>query len=220
MSSLKLSEAWGSIKGVGNGIEGITDAVKGDGNAWKKTTSVVDNAIGVYQSFEKIAKMTKVIIDALGLSKKAEAVATTTATAATETGAAVKEGAAATETAAASEVTTAEVGEAAAKTFAAHASIPWVGIAIAGGLVATMTGLMLALPKFANGGIAYGPTLGIFGEYAGASNNPEVVAPLNKLRDLIEPQGGSLSGVVKFRIDGRTLYGILEKEERIRNRTR
>jgi TP901 family phage tail tape measure protein len=220
MSGQKLNDAWGSIKGVGSGIEGITDAVKGDGNAWQKTTSVVDNAIGVYQSFEKIAQMVKVVVDALGLSKKAEKVATVSATTATATGAAVKASSAATEASAASTVTNAEIAEASAKTFAAHASIPWVGIAIAGGLIATMTGLMFALPKFANGGIAYGPTLGIFGEYAGAANNPEVVAPLNKLKDLIEPQGTDLSGVVKFRIDGRTLYGILEKENRIRNRTK
>lgn len=38
---------------------------------------------------------------------------------------------------------------------------------------------------FANGGIVYGPTLGLMGEYSGASNNPEVIAPLNKLKGLI-----------------------------------
>lgn len=39
--------------------------------------------------------------------------------------------------------------------------------------------------KFATGGIISGPTLGLMGEYAGASNNPEVVAPLDRLNDLI-----------------------------------
>ena len=73
---------------------------------------------------------------------------------------------------------------AAAKTVAAHAYIPFTGTAIAAGYVAIQQGIIAAaaIPKFANGGIAYGPTLGLFGEYAGAANNPVVVAPLNKLK--------------------------------------
>lgn len=39
--------------------------------------------------------------------------------------------------------------------------------------------------QFASGGIISGPTLGLMGEYAGASSNPEVVAPLNKLKGLL-----------------------------------
>ena len=38
---------------------------------------------------------------------------------------------------------------------------------------------------FANGGIVSGPTMGLMGEYPGAQNNPEVIAPLDKLKDLI-----------------------------------
>jgi hypothetical protein len=44
--------------------------------------------------------------------------------------------------------------------------------------------------KFANGGIVSGPTMGLMGEYPGASSNPEVVAPLDKLKDLIGGDGG------------------------------
>ena len=77
---------------------------------------------------------------------------------------------------------------------------------------------MLSLPKFAKGGIAYGPTLGLFGEYSGASNNPEVVAPLDRLRSLIgTPEG--VGGNVEFRISGRELVGILKKESNILSRT-
>ena len=75
------------------------------------------------------------------------------------------------------------------------------------------------LPKFASGAIAYGPTMGLFGEYSGAQNNPEVVAPLNKLRNLIQPTGG-MGGVVEFRIDGRMLRGVLNKVDRYNQRTR
>ena len=39
--------------------------------------------------------------------------------------------------------------------------------------------------KMANGGIVSGPTMGLMGEYPGAQNNPEVVAPLDKLKSLM-----------------------------------
>lgn len=41
---------------------------------------------------------------------------------------------------------------------------------------------------FANGGIISGPTLGLMGEYSGAKTNPEVVAPLNKLKSMLGDQ--------------------------------
>jgi len=44
--------------------------------------------------------------------------------------------------------------------------------------------------KFANGGIISGPTMGLMGEYPGARANPEVVAPLDKLKDMIGGGGG------------------------------
>ena len=44
--------------------------------------------------------------------------------------------------------------------------------------------------KFANGGVISGPTMGLMGEYPGASHNPEVVAPLDKLKTLIGGGGG------------------------------
>ena len=109
---------------------------------------------------------------------------------------------------------TTNVAGAAAKTFNAHAAIPWVGIAAAAALTGVMIATMASLPKFAEGGIAYGPTLGLFGEYAGASHNPEVVAPLDRLRSLIAPQESSGGGSVRFRIEGRDLVGILQKVHR------
>jgi hypothetical protein len=44
--------------------------------------------------------------------------------------------------------------------------------------------------KFADGGIISGPTYGLMGEYPGAKSNPEVVAPLDKLKDMIGGGGG------------------------------
>lgn len=47
------------------------------------------------------------------------------------------------------------------------------------------------IPAFASGGIITGPTLGLMGEYPGAASNPEIIAPLSKLKSLIEPAGSA-----------------------------
>ena len=86
--------------------------------------------------------------------------------------------------------------------------------------MAAVGAAVASIPKYAEGGLAYGPTLGIFGEYSGASHNPEVVAPLDRLRELIGPTGGDRMGEVEFRIEGRDLVGIIAKEGRNRRRTR
>ena len=101
----------------------------------------------------------------------------------------------------------------------AMASIPFVGPILAIAAVASVLAALASIPKFAAGGLAYGPTLGLFGEYSGAQNNPEVVAPLNRLRNMLQPAGG-IGGEVEFVIDGRVLRGILNKVDRINQRTK
>ncbi len=86
--------------------------------------------------------------------------------------------------------------------------------------MAAVTAAVASIPKFADGGIAYGPTLGIFGEYAGASSNPEVVAPLSRLKGLIADTQSTIGGEVVFRISGRELVGILNKRNNMIRRTR
>lgn len=121
-----------------------------------------------------------------------------------------------------SEEATANTASAATGAASSVASIPYVGPILAVAAVASVLASLASLPKFANGAVAYGPTLGLFGEYAGASSNPEVVAPLSKLRELIEPDGGAVAselfGKVDFKIRGRRLEGVLEKERKIRSR--
>lgn len=103
---------------------------------------------------------------------------------------------------------------------ASVSSIPIVGPILAIAAVASVLGALANLPKFAYGGIAYGPTLGLFGEYTGAMNNPEVVAPLNRLRQLIQPVGNTnVGGTVEFKIAGRYLKGILNREGNLNNRS-
>lgn len=98
--------------------------------------------------------------------------------------------------------------------------ISWLVFGAAGlAELVAMVSTMKNLPAFASGGIISGPTIGLMGEYAGASNNPEVVAPLDKLRSLIQPAGGVMAGKVVFEIKGRTLRGVLKNEENFINRT-
>lgn len=101
------------------------------------------------------------------------------------------------------------------------ASIPFVGPLMAVAAVASVLAALASIPKFAAGGIAYGPTLGLFGEYAGAATNPEVVAPLDRLRALLDLDGpGREAGRVEFRIKGRALEGVLSREQNRRRRLR
>jgi len=59
----------------------------------------------------------------------------------------------------------------------------------------------------AKGGLAYGETFATVGEYPGARSNPEVIAPLNKLQNLL---GNTLQGEVVFRMEGTELVGVLK----------
>jgi hypothetical protein len=64
--------------------------------------------------------------------------------------------------------------------------------------------------EFANGGIISGPTYGLMGEYPGAASNPEVVAPLDKLKSLMGGAGGTLEA----RISGNDLLILMNKAGR------
>lgn len=211
-----VKKGWSSLKGVGDSVEGITDALKGNGDAWQKVTAVIDGVLQLYDSFSGIIEIIQMLTMATQGHTAAKAVEAATVT----EGAAMEVGATTSVAEANIVEANSAVAAAAAETMKAHASIPWVGIAIGAGMVATMLGLLFALPKFADGGLAYGPTLGLFGEYAGASNNPEVVAPLSKLKGMLADVGGLGGGRVVFKIEGRTLVGILKKETTHQARTK
>lgn len=67
------------------------------------------------------------------------------------------------------------------------------GILFAGvGLVAAGALIQKAASKFATGGLVFGPTLGLVGEGSGTNrSNPEVIAPLDKLKGML---GGLAQG--------------------------
>lgn len=71
---------------------------------------------------------------------------------------------------------------------------------------------------FADGGVISGPTLGLMGEYSGARTNPEVVAPLDKLRSMLGSAGGNVT--VTGRISGNDLLLVNERASIDRGRIR
>jgi hypothetical protein len=90
--------------------------------------------------------------------------------------------------------------------------------------MATMVGGVLSafasIPKFANGGIVSAPTMGLMGEYPGAKSNPEVIAPLDKLKGLMgtanQTANVQVGGEVKLR--GSDLIVAFDRANKNRNR--
>lgn len=217
-----VKSGWDGIKGIGDSINSITDALDGNGNAWQKVTAIVDGFIQLYESISAIVG----IIDMLTTASTAHAAAKTGEAAATTATATAQGVETAAQTAAAvamipvivaNKLATASYMElASAMYFAAHASIPFAGFGIAAGFVSAATAMVEAVGvmPFANGGVVSGPTLALVGEYAGASNTPEVIAPLDKLRSMIQPQGG-IGGNVRFEIEGRKLVGVISNTTRV-----
>lgn len=210
-----LMQGWSGIKGIGSSIEGITSALQGNGNAWQTVVGIVDGFLGLYQGFQTVIQIIGTltgVTNMLTAAKQSEAIATATATTTAVTGAAQEMAASAGLAATKNVETTANVAAAASGAMSAHAGIPFVGIALGLAAVAAIIAAMASLPKFAKGGIVSGPTLAMVGEYAGASGNPEVIAPLDKLRGMLAQPASMDFSKVRFEIKGRTLVGILEKE--------
>jgi len=93
------------------------------------------------------------------------------------------------------------------------------GVALIAGS-AVITNMLNKGPQataFAEGGIVSGPTLGLVGEYPGASSNPEVIAPLDKLKGMLNTNEQS-GFVASTTIQGRDLAIVLERYNKDRNR--
>ena len=216
--SKSLQDGWSGIKNIASSVEGITDALKGNGSAWQIVVGIIDGFIGLYNGIQTVVGIINLLTGASAAhaaTKGVEAAAETTEATARGT-------TAATNAASSAAIITANKLEAAswkelaaAEYMAAHAYIPFAGFGIAMGFTTAMLAAVTAagIPMLADGGVASGPTLAIVGEYAGANSNPEVIAPLDKLRGLLaEPGSGIDLGKVEFKIRGRELVGIIAKE--------
>ena len=137
-----IKSGWGSIQGVGNGIQGITDALDGNGDAWQQVSGILNGFISIAEGIQGIVEL----IQMLTAATAAHTMASTTDAAAT-----------AGETAAATANTAAKSGEAIANATASGAKMPFPLnlVAIAAGVAAVIAALA-AVSGFATGGVIGG----------------------------------------------------------------
>jgi tape measure domain-containing protein len=99
-----------------------------------------------------------------------------------------------------------------------------VGVAVAGAAGALASGLFtsliskIGLPALAQGGLAYAPTMALVGDNRNARVDPEVIAPLSKLKGMLD--GGGSPYILTTRVAGSDLLVIMEKAKNINTRIR
>jgi len=83
--------------------------------------------------------------------------------------------------------------------------------------IASILGAFASIPAFAEGGLVFNDMIGLIGEGKGTTrSNPEVIAPLDKLKNFMGDQGGSgMGGEVVFRIQGDELVGMLNRKNKV-----
>jgi len=93
-------------------------------------------------------------------------------------------------------------------------------LAIAGGvaLVALSKLVKSKVPALAEGGLATGPTMALVGDNRNARVDPEVIAPLSKLKGMLD--GGGSPYVLSTRVSGADLIVIMEKARNVNTRIR
>lgn len=224
-----MLNGWNAVKGIGSGIEGITSALEGNGNAWQTVTGIIDGFIQIYQGVMAVIGIIDLLCSATTTAKATETTATATA---------------ATAEVAANKLATGSYLElAAAKYLAAHAGIPFAGYGIGSGFAASAAALVKSLGfagAFAEGGVVGGTSWS--GDRVPVRvNSGEMIlntrqqrrlfallnapgramlsdtrrrmahADLRGLPDLAAPSRQT----VTFRIAGRDLVGVIANETRI-----
>lgn len=91
-----------------------------------------------------------------------------------------------------------------------EALIAGIALVAIGSLIANSMKQGPSVTAFAEGGIVSGPTLGLMGEYPGAKSNPEVIAPLDKLKGMLNNNDSS-GFVASTTIQGRDLALVIER---------
>jgi hypothetical protein len=94
-------------------------------------------------------------------------------------------------------------------------------LAIAAGIALVAIGTAIkngiAAPKLAEGGLAFGPTMATVGDNRNARVDPEVIAPLSKLKSMMGDMGMG-GGVLETRISGNDLIILLNRSQKTLNR--
>ncbi len=236
-----LREGWENMKGIGGGVESITSAIEGNGNAWQMLTGIIDGFLQIYDGIKGVVG----VIDALSKSTKGHAAAE-----GVDAGAKIANTiATGAETQAIQENTNASMqnigaksGEAVANAAESGSKMPFPMniIAIAAG-VAAVVAAIATIGSFASGGIVGGASK-TGDRLLARVNSGEMILNASQQRNLfrvINTSAATLAaprksyeitantnliehfakdkvneGHVTFRIDGRTLVGVLANETR------
>jgi tape measure domain-containing protein len=83
--------------------------------------------------------------------------------------------------------------------------------ALAGSLGKSLI-MKVGAPKLAEGGLAYGPTMATVGDNKNARVDPEVIAPLSKLKSMMGDMG--VGGTLETRISGNDLIILLNRSQK------
>ena len=93
-------------------------------------------------------------------------------------------------------------------------------VAIAGGIalvaLSSLVKNKLSAPALAEGGLATGPTMALVGDNRNARVDPEVIAPLSKLKSMMGDMG--IGGTLETRISGNDLIILLNRSQKGLNR--
>lgn len=228
-----IFSAFDSIDGVVNSINSFSQSLREGANAWEIFMgaiqigqSILSAVTGVFGAIQGVIDLFN-ITTAVGTTAQGAAATATTSKAAADT-ASVATTTAATVATKAQEAALLDL--AAAAIFAAHAYIPFVGVGVASGFIATMMAAMaaqksasLALATFADGGVVSG------NRFHGDSvliraNAGETILTQKQSSDLFhmlkDTRQGDISGRVRFEISGDKLYGVLDNYNRKMNRIR
>lgn len=241
-----LREGWEDMKGIGGGVESITSAIEGNGNAWQMLTGIIDGFLQIYDGIKGVVG----VIDALSQSTKGHAVAE-----GVDAGAKIANTiATGAETQAIQENTNASMqnigaksGEAVANAAESGSKMPFPMniIAIAAGVAAVIAAIA-TIGSFASGGIVGGASK-TGDRLLARVNSGEMILNASQQRNLfrvINTSAATLAqprksfeitantnliehfakdnvneGHVTFRIDGRTLVGVLANETRTSSRS-
>ena len=222
-----------SLVTVGDQWNRISDQANGLAEIFQKLALVIQLVSGAFETFNTVMTIVSVITSLIHAKTAATAIAEEASAAATKDKA-IASGVAAGTTmalvAAAKEEESAMLGAAAAAIYAAHAYIPFGGVGIASGYVATMMAEMAAmkaaakgLQAFANGGIVSGGSLHGDKTLIRVNEGEMVLNTIQQKRlfDLLNSNSNhynSQPNNVVFKLHGKELVGLINNYSTSKNK--
>ena len=222
-----------SLVTVGDQWNRISEQANGLSEVFQKLALVIQLVSGAFETFNTVMTIVSVITSLIHAKTAATAIAEEASATATKDKA-IASGAAAGTTmalvAAAKEEESAMLGAAAAAIYAAHAYIPFGGVGIASGYVATMMAEMAAmkaaakgLQAFANGGIVSGGSLHGDKTLIRVNEGEMVLNTIQQKRlfDLLNSNSNhynSQPNNVVFKLHGKELVGLINNYSTSKNK--